>query len=659
MQRQHKHMSFNIQHKVLGLVLGLLFPASMAWGQTMEEADKEYKALLEMQNQMVSDTAVTQERFLEAALACSQTFVTVLKSLPSGVEDYATAKNILLSICPLVKSGAGYFSQAQKDDLAVEYAQAAVEISMMSEMRDQELRTTPDYPSLVYFVASHKFNARQFEPAARYLQEYLDVTDVTEHTKVVSFLRAAKNQIIRQQKEEGVFHDVNKGVPDFDIFARESIRQSMDKWKVKDPYETLSEYKERVNEETARAKQKELQNILMEEYVQRFSYKMSVTDMELKPYDADHESFLISSPYGDIVLTVPRTGNEARDFASTWKDVKVSDQRFVIANKKLALAGVTFATPDGKTYVYSNQQALTYNDTRVDANFEEDLVDYGKLVNSDGSKSKTTISKQEVVIGVSDVDVNIPVNRRANENTFAVIIGNEEYENEAKVPYAENDAKTFKEYVQNTLGVPEKQIKLVTNAGLNSLRGAIKWLKQAMEISNGQGKAIFYYAGHGIPDEADKAAYLLPTDGNGSDPESGYSLSRLYKELGTTPSKNITIFLDACFSGTKREGDMMASARGVAIKVKQSAPEGNMIIFTAAQGDETAYPFEEQQHGLFTYYLLKKLQTTKGETTLGELNDYLNAEVTKQSFLVNNKKQTPSVSTSSSLNNSWRALKMK
>ena len=77
MQRQHKHMSFNIQHKVVGLVLGLLFPVSMAWGQTMEEADKEYKALLEMQNQMVSDTTVTQERFLEAALACSQTFVSL------------------------------------------------------------------------------------------------------------------------------------------------------------------------------------------------------------------------------------------------------------------------------------------------------------------------------------------------------------------------------------------------------------------------------------------------------------------------------------------------------------------------------------------------------------------------------------------------------
>ena len=52
-----------------------------------------------------------------------------------------------------------------------------------------------------------------------------------------------------------------------------------------------------------------------------------------------------------------------------------------------------------------------------------------------------------------------------------------------------------------------------------------------MDIYGGQGKAIFYYAGHGIPDEANKTALLLPIDGIGSDPESAYSLHRLYDEL--------------------------------------------------------------------------------------------------------------------------------
>ena len=50
---------------------------------------------------------------------------------------------------------------------------------------------------------------------------------------------------------------------------------------------------------------------------------------------------------------------------------------------------------------------------------------------------------------------------------------------------------------------------------------------------------------------------------------------------------------------------MMASARGVAIKVKQQTPKNKMVVFSAAQENETAYPFKTKQHGLFTYFLLK------------------------------------------------------
>ncbi len=257
------------------------------------------------------------------------------------------------------------------------------------------------------------------------------------------------------------------------------------------------------------------------------------------------------------------------------------------------------------------------------------------------------------------VDKNIPVVNQVERNTFAVVIGNEKYKNEENVPYAENDANVFREYLHKTLGVPEKQIKYVENAGLNDLRIAVRWLKQAMEVCNGQGKAIFYYAGHGIPDEADKTAYLLPTDGIGSDVESAYSLQRLYEELSKMPASRTMVFLDACFSGSKREGGMMASARGVAIKVKPTTPQGNMVVFTAAQSDETAYPLKEQQHGMFTYYLLKMLQNTKGNVTLGELSDYLTTEVKRESFVENNKIQTPSVKVSTALQSSWRSLKLK
>lgn len=251
-------------------------------------------------------------------------------------------------------------------------------------------------------------------------------------------------------------------------------------------------------------------------------------------------------------------------------------------------------------------------------------------------------------------------NQPSDPYTFAVVIGNEKYKNEAEVPFAQNDAKAFKDYVMITLGVKdESHIKLVENAGLNDLLIAVEWLVESMKKCGEQGKAIFYYAGHGIPNEKDGSAYLLPVDGIGNVPRSGLSLAELYETLGGMQVKSVTVFLDACFSGAKREGGMMNSARGVAIKSKQSSPYGNMVVFTAAQGDETAYPWKEQEHGLFTYYLLKKLDETDGDVTLGELSDYLEKQVRRQSFVNSGKMQTPATLISSNLQGGWRTMKLR
>ena len=83
------------------------------------------------------------------------------------------------------------------------------------------------------------------------------------------------------------------------------------------------------------------------------------------------------------------------------------------------------------------------------------------------------------------------------------------------------------------------------------------------------------------------------------------------------------------------------------------------MVFSAAQGDETAYPNREQQHGLFTYYLLKKLQETEGNVGLKELGDYVTKQVSQQSLLLNSKKQTPCVTPSAEVGTEWENWKLK
>jgi hypothetical protein len=259
----------------------------------------------------------------------------------------------------------------------------------------------------------------------------------------------------------------------------------------------------------------------------------------------------------------------------------------------------------------------------------------------------------------ADVDINLPTTTTINNNTFAVIIANEHYQDVAPVPYAGNDGAIFAEYCKQSLGLPATNVHLIKDATLNNMKREINWLKQVSNAYKGTAKIIVYYAGHGIPDESTRDAYLLPIDGFGTDITTGYSLQSLYATLGSLQSKSVTVFLDACFSGSMRDGNMIASARGVAIKVKNSTLTGNMVVFTAASGEETAYPYKEKHHGLFTYYLLKKLQMSQGNIVLDDLQKYVTEEVAKKSIVVNGKSQTPTISSSSSIGDNWKSWTLK
>ena len=212
----------------------------------------------------------------------------------------------------------------------------------------------------------------------------------------------------------------------------------------------------------------------------------------------------------------------------------------------------------------------------------------------------------------SDVDINIPKNYRTNKNMFAVIIANENYRTLAPVPYALNDGSVFRDYCLKTLGIPSNQVHYVPDATLVPIKDEIKWLQDVCHTHDSV-QIIFYYAGHGIPDENTNEAYLIPVDGKGANIVTCYSLNKLYSTLSATKAANITYFLDACFTGANREGSMLVAARGVAREAKKQMLRGSTIVFAAASQDETAMAYKEKTHGMFTYFLLKKLQNTKGD----------------------------------------------
>ena len=148
-------------------------------------------------------------------------------------------------------------------------------------------------------------------------------------------------------------------------------------------------------------------------------------------------------------------------------------------------------------------------------------------------------------------------------------------------------------------------------------------------------KLIVYYAGHGVPDIKNKnKAYILPTDVRGTNPKRGIALDEFYSKLGELAFAQTSVFLDACFSGVNRDNEGVSEGlRGVEIEAEEtSLGEGSLVVFSAAQGNETAQGLPEEGHGLFTYYLLKELKETEGFITFGRLSDNIGYNVSQRAM---------------------------
>lgn len=478
----------------------------------------------------------------------------------------------------------------------------------------------------------------------------------------------------------------------FSYFAYKLLSPKIKDWQQKKPFETTDQWQKRVTEDNQRKKIEELTKIAEKYYIiiypqlvswqQRGEYEMTdawrrritidnqndeVAELiaqakkeidkgknpseeriygTLGAYDSDYSSFLVEI-YPGISVFAKVPPSEAEEFKTKWKKVKIKPQYGVLGDT-LSITACDFILGK-KTYSMisnhevDNSSELAFNLPSVNLGLEQHL---------------TSNEKETPLVTDHSIDNNIPTASNVSSNTFAVIIGNENYQRVAKVQYAGNDAKVFAEYCQKTLGIPSNNIRSYNDATYGTMLAALKDIQNIAKAYKGNLDVIFYYAGHGVPSETDQSAYLLPVDADGTQTEVCLSTKKLYQTLNSLNAKQVVVLMDACFSGAQRGEGMLASARGVALKVKEDVPTGNMVVFTAANGEQTAYPFKEKGHGMFTYFILKKLQDTKGNVTLGDLCDYVSEQVARQSVVVNKHSQTPTVIPATTLSGSWRTMKL-
>ena len=179
--------------------------------------------------------------------------------------------------------------------------------------------------------------------------------------------------------------------------------------------------------------------------------------------------------------------------AGCWFSLPVHSQRISVGKKGLVKVMRTDSTC-AQEFVRDEHQAVATRKTAKAAGAAEG-------VNTLASYLK------------SDVDLNIPVSKVKQEKTFAVIIANENYQEEVNVEFALNDGMAFREYCIKLLGIPESNLHVRKDATLNNMLAEINWMQNIAKAYGAEARFIFYYAGHGMPDESNGTSYLLPVDG--------------------------------------------------------------------------------------------------------------------------------------------------
>lgn len=446
-------------------------------------------------------------------------------------------------------------------------------------------------------------------------------------------------------------------------FIKHYVSLNMKYWMRKNETETSADYAARLSEQNNAYAQEVYAELAVDTYRKLYPEEKLFI---IGDYDLDDKSFLVKTDFGSVAMNVPES--EFIKFKTRWNDgsVVLADGKNMKTMQNLTPlsfhhteAGLTLHRLDVIDNVAVNSYiANSYIPYRgADYTDVAALPDVDIALVGDGEGKDKGNGGGEIYTAPSDVDTNIPYGSIARAaKTFVVIVDNENYRQLAKVPFALNDGRIFAEYCTRTFGIPADNVMRYDNATYGMMLEALTRLGNIAKAYGGDIDVIFYYSGHGAPSEADRKAYLVPVDAYTVQPQGCCSLEHLYAQLGSMGARKVLCLIDACFSGNaKSDGnELLSSVRGLGIETQDDVPSGNTVVMTASHGEQTAMPFREKRHGMFTYFMLKKLQLTGGRVTLGELFDYVEAEVRKASAVKANRMQTPTVTVSGDMPDGWR-----
>ena len=269
-------------------------------------------------------------------------------------------------------------------------------------------------------------------------------------------------------------------------------------------------------------------------------------------------------------------------------------------------------------------------------------------VNGNTDSKTITVTRQAVDSKAVFAQLNAAnVKQQPVRDAVAIIIGIEKYKRVGKADYANVDAQDFYDYASRALGIKPENIKLLFDDGADDVeiyKAFQNWLP--VKVNKGKTDVYVFYSGHGYPGQDGNSLYILPY---GADKDliskTAINQQEIITSIQNTQPRTVTMFLDSCYSGQTRGGDVLiAGARPIAPKISANSYPQNFTVISASANDQISSASPDLKHGIFSYYLMKGMegdadQNKDGKITVAEMQEYLTDMVGRQAMGMNRKQQ--------------------
>jgi hypothetical protein len=203
---------------------------------------------------------------------------------------------------------------------------------------------------------------------------------------------------------------------------------------------------------------------------------------------------------------------------------------------------------------------------------------------------------------------------------------------DASVPearFAGRDAEVMAKYFKAYVGIPSSRVKLLEDGQVlkDDLIDVFEtWLPKQVDP---RAVVLVYFSGRAVVDASTGAVSLVPYDGSAS--TRLFSLARLQRALTHAQVPRAILLLDVSLEPTR--GTEAGHAITPVWEADDPAKQKDRVMWMIGNNSlQEAHAYQQGQHGLFTYYLLKGLRGAadldkNGTVLAGELCTYVYRQV--------------------------------